>query len=211
MSNRRCHRHLGRHFELQQRASTVGGNETCVCVVKYRWQIDRLKILQALLGIFCAKIPFFFCCVLFTSSTLDVIQFLHSTFVYSLNIYASVLVLFSLCISHMVIIDTYIVFDCSLFLILLFFLLSSFAVRWVWWNFQMRCGGKCVIVVVRARCCQRRSRSIVLWCTRTPRTQTSERVAAIQAWSMNFCICVCGWKQIKQSFSTGFLCFIFNV
>lgn len=49
------------------------------------------------------------------------IQFLHSTFVYSLNIYASVLVLFSLCISHMVIIDTYIVFDCSLFLLLLFF------------------------------------------------------------------------------------------
>lgn len=93
----------------------------CECVVKYRWQIDRLKILQALLSIFCAKIPFFFCCVLFTSSTLDVIQFLHSTFVYSLNIYASVLVLFSLCISHMVIIDTYIVFDCSLFLLLLFF------------------------------------------------------------------------------------------
>uniref|UniRef100_A0A8D8FIZ0 (northern house mosquito) hypothetical protein n=1 Tax=Culex pipiens TaxID=7175 RepID=A0A8D8FIZ0_CULPI len=29
-------------------------------VVKYRWQIDRLKILQALLGNFCAKIPFFF-------------------------------------------------------------------------------------------------------------------------------------------------------
>lgn len=127
VSNRRCHRHLGRHFELQQRASTVGGNETCV--VKYRWQIDRLKILQALLGIFCAKIPFFFV-VSFTSSTLDVIQFLHSTFVYSLNIYASVLVLFALCISHMVIIDTYIVFDCSLFrLLLLFFLLSSFAVR----------------------------------------------------------------------------------
>lgn len=58
VSNRRCHRHLGRHFELQQRASTVGGNETCV--FKYRWQINRLKILQALLGIFCAKIPFSF-------------------------------------------------------------------------------------------------------------------------------------------------------
>lgn len=33
VSNRRCHRHLGRHFELQQWASTVGGNETCVCVL----------------------------------------------------------------------------------------------------------------------------------------------------------------------------------
>lgn len=32
VSNRRCHRHLGRHFELQQRASTVGGSETCVSV-----------------------------------------------------------------------------------------------------------------------------------------------------------------------------------
>lgn len=85
-------------------ASTAGGNETCVVVVvvvKYRWQIDRLKILQALLGIFCAKIPFFFCCSVHYLSvlhTLDVIQFLHSTFVYSLNIYVSVLVLFLFCV-----------------------------------------------------------------------------------------------------------------
>uniref|UniRef100_A0A8D8HU66 (northern house mosquito) hypothetical protein n=1 Tax=Culex pipiens TaxID=7175 RepID=A0A8D8HU66_CULPI len=51
-------------------------------VVKYRWQIDRLKILQALLGNFCAKIPFFFfvcpSCSL-PCFTLYVVQFLHST------------------------------------------------------------------------------------------------------------------------------------
>lgn len=183
-----------------------------VCVVKYRWQIDRLKILQALLGIFCAKIPFFFCCVLFTSSTLDAIQFLHSTFVYSLNIYASVLVLFSLCISHMVIIDTYIVFDCSLFLLLLFF--SFIVIRCemslvkfsneMWWKMCDSSGARTVLSTTKPIYCS-------MLHARTPRTQTSERVAAIRAWSMNFCICVCGWKQIKQSFSTGFLCFIFNV
>lgn len=99
VSNRRCHRHLGRLFWAT--ASTAGGNETCVAVAKYRWQIDRLKILQALLGIFCAKIPFFSCCSVHYLSvlhTLDVIQFLHSTFVYSLNIYVSVLVLFLFCV-----------------------------------------------------------------------------------------------------------------
>lgn len=92
-----------------------------LCVVKYRWQIDRLKILQALLGNVCAKIP----TVLFTSVHFTLLR--HPVFafysVYSLNIFASVLILF--CISHMVIIDTYIVFDCSLFLLLLSFLVVS--------------------------------------------------------------------------------------
>lgn len=130
-------------------ASTAGGNETCVAVVvvvKYRWQIDRLKILQALLGIFCAKIPF--CSLPFRSPHTwrnPVFAFYFCLLVK--YICFCVGFVFVLCISHMVIIDTYIVFDCSLFLLLLVFLLSSFAVRWnfglvkfIKWDVLEKCG-----------------------------------------------------------------------
>lgn len=144
VSNRRCHRHLGRLFWAT--ASTAGGNETCVAVAKYRWQIDRLKILQALLGIFCAKIPF--CSLPFRSPHTwrnPVFAFYFCLLVK--YICFCVGFVFVLCISHMVIIDTYIVFDCSLFLLLLVFLLSSFAVRWnfglvkfIKWDVLEKCG-----------------------------------------------------------------------
>lgn len=79
----------------------------------------------------------------------------------------------------------------------------------------MRCAGKmwrCVIVVVLSTY---GADVDLLFCV--ARAQTPERVAEIQAWSMMFaCVCGCtrvriyvGWKQIKQSFSTGFFVFYF--
>lgn len=172
-------------------------------VVKYRWQIGRLKILQAFLGNFCAKIPFFFCLsVLFTTVLYTwrrpVFAFY---FVYSLNILASVLVLF--CFSHMVIIDTYIVFDCSLFLLLLSFIVVRCEMSCGIWDCMSQVRS---CVSRRTQCCQRQSLLFSSTHSRAlnGRWTMSMMYACVGAWNV-------GWKQIKQSFSTGFLCFIFNV
>lgn len=95
----------------------------------------------------------------------------------------------------MVIIDTYIVFDCSLFLLLLFF--SSFIVircemslvkfsNDMWWKMCDSSGARAHDAVNDGADVD------LLFCVVHARTQTSERVAAIRAWSMKLCMCVCG-------------------
>lgn len=87
----------------------------------------------------------------------------------------------------------------------------------VWWNSLNEMCWKNVAmcdssgaVNVRSRCW-----SIVLCCTRS-NARTGCWDSSMEHDVLHVCGCTrvriyVGWKQIKQSFSTGFLCFIFNV
>lgn len=155
-------------------------------VVKYRWQIDRLKSLQAHLGIVCAKIPF----VLLSCSLLSI--FLRSIPLFCCILLCLLVKYICFCVGLFCLYFSYgnnwHIYCIWLFIVFFYyFLLSSFAVRWVvtdglWWGVRW-----CVIVlVVRASCCQRqiaRRRPIVL----PARTLT---VRVFRAWRLRF---ACVW------------------
>lgn len=186
----------------------------CECVVKYRWQIDRLKILQALLGIFCAKIPFFF--------LLYPVHFLHTWRNPVFAFYFCLLVKYiCFCVGFVFFVyfsygNNWHIYCIWLFIVSFITFFSFIVIRCemslvkfldeMWWKMCDSSGARTVL-----------SKTKPIYCSVLHARKRQNGLLRFEHGLWSFaCVCVRvlvtrGWKQIKQSFSTGFLCFIFNV